>query len=119
GLSKPVVTLFLGEKPSAHEGNVYEAYTLEEAAMIAIDLAKGAAVQPLYSLPIDVPKTALNPEQTSIQGLYAGGTLAAEAAMLIADALQLKDGLIHEAGYVLRSNGHAIVDLGDDMYTQG
>ncbi|MGW9527550.1 acyl-CoA synthetase FdrA [Paenibacillus terrae] len=119
GLPKPVVTLFLGEKPSIHEGNVYEAYTLEEAAMIAIDLAKGAAVQPLYSLPIDVPKTALNPGQISIQGLYAGGTLAAEAAMLIADALQLKDGLIHEAGYVLRSNGHAIVDLGDDMYTQG
>ncbi|WP_019423750.1 acyl-CoA synthetase FdrA [Paenibacillus sp. OSY-SE] len=119
GLSKPVVTLFLGEKPAAHEGNVYQAYTLEEAAMIAVDLAKGAAVKPLYSLPLEVPEAALNPGQTSIQGLYAGGTLAAEAAMLIADALQLKDGLIHEAGYVLKSNGHAIVDLGDDMYTQG
>lgn len=119
GLSKPTVTLILGEKPSAHEGNVYQAYTLEEAATIAVDLAKGAAVQPLYSVPLEVPKMDLQPGQTSIQGLYAGGTLAAEAAMLIADALQLKDGLIHEDGYVLQSNGHAIVDLGDDMYTQG
>ena len=119
GMSKPAVTLFLGEKPSAHEGNVYQAYTLEEAARIAVDLAKGADVQPLYSVPLDVPKMDVQPGQTSIQGLYAGGTLAAEAAMLIADALQLKDGLIHEDGYVLKSNGHAIVDLGDDMYTQG
>lgn len=78
-----------------------------------------APMQPQYSVPLDVPKMDLQPGQTSIQGLYAGGTLAAEAAMLIADALQLKDGLIHEDGYVLKSNGHAIVDLGDDMYTQG
>ncbi|MGG0811467.1 acyl-CoA synthetase FdrA [Paenibacillus alvei] len=119
GISKPVVALFLGEKPSAHEGNMYQAYTLEEAARIAIDLGKGNPVLPLYSVPLEVPETKLQSDQTSIQGLYAGGTLAAEAAMLIADALQLQDGLIHEAGYVLRSNGHAIVDLGDDMYTQG
>lgn len=119
GLSKPVVALFLGEKPACHEGHVYQAYTLEETARIAIDLGKGVSVQAAYSVPIEAPSVELKPEQISIQGLYAGGTLAAEAAMLIADALQLQDGLIHESGYVLRSNGHSIVDLGDDMYTQG
>ena len=92
GLSKPVVALFLGEKPACHEGHVYQAYTLEETARIAIDLGKGVSVQAAYSVPIEAPSVELKPEQVSIQGLYAGGTLAA---------------------------GHSIVDLGDDMYTQG
>ena len=33
---KPVVTLFLGEKPEVHEENFYHAYTLDEAARIAV-----------------------------------------------------------------------------------
>ncbi len=40
-LSKPAVAIFLGEKPTEHEGNVALAYTLEEAARIAVDLANG------------------------------------------------------------------------------
>ena len=38
---KPVVTLFLGEKPEYHEENFYHAYTLDEAARLAVGLVRG------------------------------------------------------------------------------
>ena len=37
-LTKPVVTLFIGEKPEYHEENFYHAYTLDEAARLAVSL---------------------------------------------------------------------------------
>lgn len=37
---KPVVTLFLGERPEIHEENFYHAYTLDEAARIAVSLVR-------------------------------------------------------------------------------
>lgn len=65
------------------------------------------------------PEISLTPEQKHIKGYYSGGTLASEAAMLIADALQLKEGLIKQDGYILKTEGHEVIDLGDDIYTQG
>ncbi len=117
-VTKPVVAIFLGEKPEAHQGHVYLAHTLEETARIAVDLANGAAVRKNYCEPLSVTcgKT-LAPEKT-VKGLYSGGTLAAEAAMLISEALDL-GGLIKEEGYMLKSGGYEVVDLGDDIYTQG
>ena len=47
-ISKPVVAIFLGEKPEAHEGKVYLAHTLEETAQIAVDLANEEAVKRNY-----------------------------------------------------------------------
>ncbi|GAA5417025.1 hypothetical protein Pryu01_02086 [Paraliobacillus ryukyuensis] len=117
-LSKPAVAIFLGEKPDHHEGDVYLAHTLEETAKIAVDLAEGESVQRNYSKPLanDVD-TELSKEKT-VKGLYSGGTLAAEAGMLISDALDL-GGLIKKEGYILKANGYEVMDLGDDIYTQG
>ncbi len=117
-LSKPVVAIFLGEKPDHHEGNVYLAHTLEETAMIALDLAKNRPVKPNYMEEISCEvKTPLTPEKT-VKGLYSGGTLGAEAAMLITEALGLGK-LIKQEGYLLNANGYEVMDLGDDIYTQG
>lgn len=117
-LSKPVVAIFLGEKPDHHEGNVYLAHTLEETAMIAVDLAKHRPVKPNYTEEISCEvKTPLTPEKT-VKGLYSGGTLGAEAAMLITEALGLGK-LIKQEGYLLNANGYEVMDLGDDIYTQG
>ncbi|WP_371361762.1 hypothetical protein SRRS_31050 [Sporomusa rhizae] len=117
-LSKPVVAIFLGEKPDHHEGNVYLAHTLEETAMIAVDLAKNRPVKPNYMEEINYEvKTPLAPEKT-VKGLYSGGTLGAEAAMLITEALGLGK-LIKQEGYLLNANGYEVMDLGDDIYTQG
>lgn len=41
-----------------------------------------------------------------------------EAGMLISEALNL-GGLVKEDGYILKSQGYEVIDLGDDRYTQG
>lgn len=117
-LSKPVVAIFLGEKPEAHVGNVSLAYTLEEAARIAVDVANGETVKANYLDPVDLEVTETLPEGTTVKGLYSGGTLASEAATLIADALGL-DNAKGEEGYILNTQGFQVMDLGDDVYTQG
>lgn len=117
-LTKPVVAIFLGEKPDHHEGNVYLAHTLEETAMIAVDLAMGRPVKPNYMEEIKYEvKTPLAQDKT-VKGLYSGGTLAAEAGMLITEALGLGK-LTKKEGYILNANGYEVMDLGDDIYTQG
>ncbi|KQL21379.1 acyl-CoA synthetase FdrA [Cytobacillus solani] len=119
-VSKPVVTIFLGEKPTQHEGNVYQAYTLEETARIAVDLAKGNEIKADYNQGnFEAANTDLKPSQRTIKGLFSGGTLASEAAVLISDALGLGSAITNEDGYVLKKDGHIVVDLGDDKYTQG
>lgn len=117
-VSKPVVAIFLGEKPTHHEKNLYFAYTLEEAAKLAVDVLNGKEVTALDES-ITIPEVSLQPNQKHLKGYYSGGTLASEAGMLIADALQLKNGLIKQDGFVLKTDGNEIIDLGDDMYTQG
>ncbi|ALV21435.1 acyl-CoA synthetase FdrA [Carnobacterium antarcticum] len=117
-ISKPAVTIFLGEKPTFNEKDLYHAYTLEEAAKIAVALLNGEEVKALNET-VEKPAVSLKPEQTLIKGYYSGGTLANEAGMLIADGLNLAEGLTHEEGFILNSAGHEIIDLGDDMYTQG
>ncbi|MBL2590332.1 acyl-CoA synthetase FdrA, partial [Klebsiella pneumoniae] len=79
-LGKPVVALFLGAQSAVRqEGNITFAATLDEAARLAAVLGyvqQQAAQQPA------VPGG-------KIAGLYAGGTLAAECAMLLAEKLSL------------------------------
>lgn len=117
-LSKPVVAIFLGEKPTHHEGKVYLAHTLEETARIAVDLANDRPVKPNYLEKVaNRIDTYLAANQT-VKGLYSGGTLAAEAGMLIAEALELGE-LTKKEGYILKARGYEVVDLGDDLYTQG
>ena len=119
-VSKPVVAIFLGEKPTQYEGNVYQAYTLEETARIAVDLAKGNEIKPDYNAgTYEVDNVDLKPEQKAIKGLFSGGTLASEAAVLISDALGLGTNIKNEDGYVLKTDHQVVVDLGDDKYTQG
>lgn len=120
GLSKPVVTIFLGEKPTKHEGNIYQAYTLEETALIAVDLAKKNDIKANYADDdYTVETSELADGQKTIKGLYSGGTLASEAAVLISDALGLGSHITNVDGYALKEQGHEVVDLGDDKYTQG
>ncbi|MGM0165491.1 hypothetical protein IGI39_000433 [Enterococcus sp. AZ135] len=116
-ITKPVVAIFLGEKPAAHEGKVYLAHALEETAKIAVDLANETAVKKNYFEAV-AKSTAILAEDKVIKGLYSGGTLAAEAGMLISEALGL-EGLVKKEGYVLKSHGYDVIDLGDDIYTQG
>ncbi|MCM3711406.1 acyl-CoA synthetase FdrA [Sporosarcina luteola] len=119
-ISKPVVAIFLGEEPHNHEGNVYYANTLEETAALAVDLVKGNEIKSNYNhLEDEVPAVDLKPEQKTIKGLYSGGTLGYEAATLISRGLNLGETDHDQAGYLLNADGFEIIDLGDDIYTQG
>lgn len=109
-LGKPVVALFLGERPARRDfGNVHLAGTLDEAAALAVELAA-----------VDAQAARLpNAAGRGVCGLYTGGTLAAEAALLLAESLGLATDDAHAEGFMLRAGGHRIVDLGDDAYTRG
>lgn len=109
-VGKPVVALFLGSKPEQRrEGNVWLANSLSEAARLAVLLMRVAQ------------QRQIQPEVTGkgIYGLYAGGTLAAEAAMLLSAGLNVPVSESHAQGVMLDAGGHRIVDLGDDSYTLG
>lgn len=106
---KPVVALFLGfSSPVAREENVWFASTLDEAARLACLLSR---------------VTSQRKEMVStggvIRGLYTGGTLAAEAAGLLAGYLGVATDTEHHHGMMLDADGHQIIDLGDDFYTVG
>lgn len=109
-VGKPVVALFLGSQPEQRrEGNVWLANSLSDAAHLAVLLMRVAL------------QRQIQPEVVGkgIHGLYAGGTLAAEAAMLLSAGLGIPASESHDLGVMLESGGHRIVDLGDDSYTLG
>ncbi len=116
--SKPVVTLFVGEKPAYHEENFYHTYTLDEAARLAVSLVRGAEI-PEAKADVDESTFFKPEEKKTIKAYYSGGTLANEAAMLIKDALDVKVPPEDIEGYMLQLDGNVVVDLGDDAYTQG
>ncbi|WP_413111539.1 acyl-CoA synthetase FdrA [Thaumasiovibrio sp. DFM-14] len=109
-LSKPVVALFLGSnRPQKRDGNVTFATTLAEAGQQAAML--GRVYKHLRERQPQTGKRLL--------GLYTGGTLAAEAAMLTAQQFGLQPDESHHQGVMLDDQGHLIIDLGDDHYTLG
>ncbi|MDM2996105.1 MULTISPECIES: acyl-CoA synthetase FdrA [unclassified Citrobacter] len=109
-VGKPVVALFLGRQPEQRrEGNVWLANSLSDAAQLAVLLMRVAQQRRIQ------PEVA----GKGIYGLYAGGTLAAEAAMLLSAGLGVPVSESHDQGVMLEAGGHRIVDLGDDSYTLG
>ncbi|MBR5510070.1 MAG: acyl-CoA synthetase FdrA [Lachnospiraceae bacterium] len=116
--SKPVVTLFVGEKPEYHEENFYHTYTLDEAARLAVSLVRGEKI-PEASAEVDETEFYKAEDKKTIKAYYSGGTLANEAAMLIKDALGCTVPPEDIEGYMLQLDGNVVVDLGDDAYTKG
>jgi FdrA protein len=109
-LSKEVVAILLGERREAEvHGNVHYARTLEETARVAVELAGTRASRAV----------ALRPEQRWIKALYTGGSLALEAAMILGGSLGLSEDADRPAGYLFKSGGHEVIDLGDDAFTRG
>lgn len=114
-LEKPVVTLFLGEKPTYHEKDIYHAYTLEEAAVLSYNLSEN---QDLNINPFKHSMSVSDNKSGNIKAYYSGGTLAEEAGMLMRDALEVKN-YQKVDGYTFKFDGFEAMDLGDDRYTQG
>lgn len=113
GRSRKTFTIgFIGAVPKGLSANAKAAATLEDAAR----LATGQGL---------VPMTAAGGSPRAgglIRGLFAGGTLCAEAQVILRSAgLSLTsnapiDGV---AGPADGTGRHSLIDLGDDEYTQG
>ena len=133
---KPVVVYFLGGTSGPHPptpsplrgrgGERLVAADLEHAARCAVALVRGEQAPP----PGDAGEAdevareivaGLAPGQLAVRGLFAGGTLAQEAATAISRAPGMKGGGVAGArpGEVLRHGPHSVIDLGDDAYTRG
>ena len=115
GSSKPVVVNFQGGDPAAVRAvGAYPAKTFEDAARLAVALARGEPTVTRGDAPGDsrIDTLArelarrLTPGQREIRGLFSGGSLAGEAKLI--------------AKAILGGDRHdRILDLGDDEYTVG
>ncbi|MCB8961426.1 MAG: acyl-CoA synthetase FdrA [Ardenticatenales bacterium] len=113
-VSKPVVVNFIGFAPPARQlGNLHFALTLDEAAELAVGLAG------------DVSAVAEQPEPLNgyLRGLFSGGTLAYEMVLGLQSFLPLKTNVPirpdQKLADVWHSEGHTIIDMGEDDFTQG
>ncbi|MEZ4728346.1 MAG: acyl-CoA synthetase FdrA [Caldilineaceae bacterium] len=122
-VGKPVVIDFIGYRPAeTQRGNVYFVKTLDEAAELAVELAGFEISQSLnLQSPVSSP---FAPSQKYLRGLFSGGTLAYEAQLLLQEYLPVVyanaplDKRLKLAKSTV-SQGHTIVDLGEDEFTVG
>lgn len=129
---KPCVAHFLGGKPAANLGSIWFSGNMEEAAAMAVALSKGDRYQRTWPSLSEAEMATvaerevknMAPEQRYVRGLFAGGTLAIEAmALFEEEGFRVFSNVRKEPGRLLQSphlsEGHAIVDMGDDVFTLG
>jgi succinyl-CoA synthetase alpha subunit len=129
---KPVVVEFIGADPaSITSGNITGVKTLEDAATASVNLSKGKPIKRFsnalpakYKSLVKPAQKKLRKGQKYIRGLFSGGTFCYETVLLLSQALGKvysntpikKDEKIPN---VWKSLEHTVIDLGDDLFTQG
>ena len=135
---KPCVALFLGSAPgSLAHPHVKSARTLEEAAHLAVALERGesqpedgrASLAADEAALLELAKKELatrskNPQQKFLRALYSGGTLCDEGQLILEKLIgpifsNTPVGTAQRLTDATRSQGHTLVDLGDDAFTVG
>ena len=123
-VGKPVVVNFVGADPGSITGrNLHAVKTLEDAAHAAVALAKGRKPAARRAAG-KVPAFRLAAGQRYVRGLYSGGTFCYEASMLLGEMLgDVRSNAPLRASDAIRdpwrSEGHTLIDLGDDVFTRG
>ncbi len=131
--AKPTIVCFLGADPGAIEkAGALPATTLTQAATIAASLATGANYcDALVKLEEDsrglialagAERARLAPDQRILRGLFAGGTFCYEAQLLLKnlpEPVYSNAPLAKENRLGPEIQGHTVIDLGEDEYTQG
>jgi FdrA protein len=136
---KPAVVHLVGQPAREPDGKIHFAGNLAEAAEFAVALAQGKT--PDAASPADADSDAgvtdaelekiaeqetanMSEQQIYLRGLFTGGTLTDESATLLSEAL---GGVFSfdaaDPAFRLKdphtSQGHTIVDLGEDVFTVG
>jgi FdrA protein len=129
---KPVVANFLGySPPTAADGQMTFARIIEDVVPAVARLT--GAPWPAGTLDYWLPRedvvsavkrecAALNPGQELIRGLYSGGTLCQEAALVLKDlGSSPKSAVIDDgaAAVAFPGDAHCVIDLGADEFTVG
>ena len=112
--NKPSVICFIGGEKLSMPKNASQVFTLKDAARVAMGLSSGEA-EP-------APTIGTSNKGQLIKGLFSGGTLCAEAQVLLRDARQPAYSNVPIPNVSLvttTTQGHILIDLGDDQYTQG
>lgn len=116
---KPHVICFLGADALELPANARAAATLEEAAALA------AAPVPVEDYAPDAIvaewRAKLAPARRFVRGVYSGGTLCAEAQVLLrrAGAAFWSNAPVPGALAARPAQGHVLIDYGSDEYTGG
>ncbi len=114
---KPVVVNFIGyASPAERIGNLWFVNSLQGAAEKAVALSTSES-DPVSDLPSPS-------EARYLRALYSGGTLAVELLLAMQSTLSplfsnipLSDD--QQMADVWQSDGHVVIDLGEDAFTQG
>jgi FdrA protein len=121
-LTKPVLVNFIGYKTSLREiDNLYFTTTFDDTAAAAVALDGDLNTEVLNPLPAP---DLFGARQRYLRGLYSGGTLAYEALLILeaylpevySNAPLQKEFLLENS---LVSQGHTVIDLGEDEFTVG
>lgn len=111
---KDFTLCFLGADAMVLPDNAGLASTLKGAALAALGLPAGESWHP--------EKAAASLKGNRIVGLYTGGTLAAEAQVILLQAglaVSSNAPIPGAARLSDQTTGHCLIDLGDDAYTRG
>lgn len=128
--TKPVVALFLGSDETLFaDHRVYGTFSLEAAALKAVELAGGNTdgfgyTQEELDSTVSACIAKLGREQKYFRGLYCGGTFAEEALQYFAENNRdismfsnLKNAYSKKLEDSRCSIGHSILDLGTEEFT--
>jgi len=119
--SKTFTVCFLGGDDVDLPANAKTARTLRDAARLALGQTPMDESGALRANSLDGANVV--GERTEIRGLFAGGTLCAEAQLIMRDAGLPVASNVSINGVAEASdeeqNAHRLFDLGDDRYTQG
>ena len=112
---KPTIVCFIGADQMTMPANTTQVFSLKAAARAALNMAADDRVEP--SAPIKA-----SADRPNIRGLFSGGTLCAEAQIVLhSSALAVQSNApvpgVTRAGETCSS--HLMLDLGDDQYTRG
>jgi FdrA protein len=111
--AKPFTICFIGAGDLALPANARDAATLKAAAELA--LGRSPAASPAQ------PPLRRADRGTLVRGLFAGGTLCAEAQIVFRNAgLAVASNIpVPGAASMTGASGHVMIDLGDDAFTRG
>ncbi|MCA9946414.1 MAG: acyl-CoA synthetase FdrA [Anaerolineales bacterium] len=114
---KQIVVNFIGFPPPGHKvGNIHFATSLVETAELAVHMATTVETSLL--------SPQRQPVKGTVRGLFSGGTLAYETVLGLTAVLdQLHTNIPirpdQKLADLTRSQGHTIIDMGEDEFTQG